>query len=107
MDGNEVQKIVIATIAELRRQGLLKDKYDTVRKEVEPQIRSFFLNKNSENIRKFLIDYSDDMYIDIIYLHYRDNVTLERIAECMSKDVSTVKRNKKRLLTLLYEYLEV
>lgn len=107
MDRNEVQSIILATIAELRRQGMLRDTYEAVRKNSEPQIRQFFLKKNNEKIKKFLIEYSDDPYIDIIYLHYRDNVTLEKIAEWMEKDVSTVKRNKKRLLMLLYDFLEV
>lgn len=107
MDRNEVQSIVLATIAELRRQGMLRDEYEAIRKTSEPLIRQFFLKKNNEKIKKFLIEYSDDPYIDIIYLHYRDNATLEKIAEWMEKDVSTVKRNKKRLLMLLYDFLEV
>lgn len=107
MDRKEVQSIILATISELRRQGMLKDEYEIIRKTSEPQIRQFFVKKNNDRVKNFLIEYSDDPYIDILYLHYRDNATLERIAECMSKDVSTIKRNKKRLLTSLYDYLEV
>jgi len=106
MDENEVRKIVIATIAEMSRQGRLKSEYDVIRKKVEPLIRQFFKTKSDEIIKKFLIEFSDDLYIDIIYLHYRDNMTLEKIAELINKDIRTVKRNKKRILISLYNFLE-
>lgn len=35
---------------------------------------------------------------DIIFLQYRDAKTLEWIAEYFNVDVSTIKRNKKRLI---------
>jgi len=106
MDRDEVRKVVIATIAELQCQGFLRDGYEAVKKTLESEIKQFFLKKNNENIKKYLIEYSDDPYIDIIYLHYRDSLTLERIAELTDKDVRTIKRNKKRLLMLLYSFLE-
>lgn len=103
MDKGEVQIIVMQTIKELRRQGLLKDDYSVMLKEIEPEIRLFFSKRQNEGIERFLYDYSEDPYIDIIYLHYRDNVTIERIAEVMDKDISTIKRNKKRLIKKMYD----
>lgn len=103
MDKGEVQIIVMQTIKELRRQGLLKDDYSVMLKEIEPEIRLFFNKRQNEGIERFLYDYSEDPYIDIIYLHYRDNVTIERIAEVMDKDISTIKRNKKRLIKKMYD----
>ena len=109
MDKGEVQAIVEQTIKALKRQGLLKDDYNIVLKETEPIIRDFFKNKkqNNDNITAFLDAYKSDAYIDIIYLHYRDGLTIERIAEEMSREVSTIKRNKKRLIMKLYDSLEV
>ena len=106
MDKGEVQVIVMQTIKELRRKGLLRDDYGVILKEIEPELRQFFSNRQNKTIEQFLINYSDDHYIDIIYLHYRDSVTIERIAELLDKDVSTIKRNKKRLLTKMYEVLD-
>lgn len=105
MNKQEIQSIVIMTIRELKRQGMIKDRYVIILKEVEPVIREYFEKKNNKELEYFLIDHSDDPYIDIIYLHYRDGVTIEKIAECLGKDVSTIKRNKKRLLVNIYDTL--
>lgn len=106
MDKQEVQNIILMTISELKRQGMLKDRYVVILKEVEPVLKSFFKKKNNKELERFLIDHSDDPYIDIIYLQYRDGITMERIAEAMEKDVSTIKRNKKRLIMNIYRILE-
>lgn len=106
MDNVEVQMIVRMTIKELKRQGMIKANYVTVLKEVEPVLREYFRKKENKKIEFFLRDRSDDTYIDILYLHYRDNITIERIAEVLEKDVSTIKRNKKRLIMSIYELLE-
>lgn len=106
MDKLEIQNIVKITITELRRQGLLKDEYNTILKELEPELKKYFNDKKDRVIECLLYKYADDPYIDVIYLHYRDNVTIERIADCMSKDVSTIKRNKKRLIMSMYRDLK-
>lgn len=106
MENVEVQMIVRMTIKELKRQGMIKANYVTVLKEVEPVLREYFRTKGNKQIEYFLRDRSDDTYIDILYLHYRDNITIERIAEVLEKDVSTIKRNKKRLIMSIYELLE-
>lgn len=106
MDKAEIQSIVIMTVQELKRQGLLKDTYGVILREFEPVIREYFTKKKSKNIEKVLHSYSDDPYIDIIYLHYRDSLTLEKIAHVMDRDISTIKRNKKRLILGMYELME-
>lgn len=106
MDKSEVETIVRMTINELKRQGMIKANYVMVLKEVEPVLREYFRNKDNKQIEYFLRDRSDDAYIDILYLHYRDNITIERIAVVLDKDVSTIKRNKKRLIMCINEFLE-
>lgn len=106
MDKAEVQSIIHMTIQELKRQGMLKDRYSVIIKNIDPVIKEYFLRKNNKKIEFFLRDNSDDPYIDVIYLHYRDGMTLEKIAGVLDKDTSTVKRNKKRLIMELYDVLE-
>lgn len=106
MEKEEVQKIIMMTINELKRQGMLKDTYSIVLKEIEPVIKEYFCKKNSKKIEKFFNSYSDDPYIDIIYLHYRDQINIEQISDILGKDVSTIKRNKKRLIMCAYNLLE-
>lgn len=102
----EIQNIVTMTINELRRQGMLKDEYSVILKETEPLIKEYFQKKNNKPIEYFLREYSDDPYIDIIYLHYRDGITIDKIAECLYKDTSTIKRNKKRLIKAIHSMLD-
>ena len=106
MEKSEVQAIVYMTIQEFKRQGLLRDRYSVILREVEPVIKDYFFKKNNSIIQKFLRDYSDHEYIDIIYLHYRDELTLVEIAGIMGKDDSTIKRNKKKLIMEIYNRLE-
>ena len=106
MDKAEVQEIILMTLQELRRQDMLKDRYSVVIKNIDPILKEYFFKKNNKKIEYFLRTHSDDPYIDVIYLHYRDSMTLERIASILDKDTSTVKRNKKRLIMELYDILE-
>lgn len=107
MDKTEVQNVVMMTINELRKQGMLKDLYSVVLRDIEPVIKEYFRKKDNKILSEFFRLYSDDQYIDIIYLHYRDNITMESIANILDKDISTIKRNKKRLIIKMYELLEI
>lgn len=106
---DDLEKIIAMTvrmtIKELKRNGMLKDRYTILLKETEPILREYFIKKNNKEIESFLINHSDDPYIDILYLHYRDGITIEKIAGYMDKDESTIKRNKKRLIMSIYELL--
>lgn len=101
MDKNEIKFIVAETIAELKRQGMIKDNYKAVKGKIEPELYEYF-KKGNQTIKKALIELSDDQYIDLIYLLYRDCFTIEHIADVLKKDASTIKRNKKRLLISIY-----
>lgn len=108
MTPEQVREVVKITIEELTKSKLLTtDNYQAVLKIVEPKLYNFFNNRGDGNgISYTLNSLSDDQYIDIIFLQYRDSKTLEWIAEYFSVDVSTIKRNKKRLIYKIYELLE-
>lgn len=110
MTAEQVREIVKITIDELTKAKLLQtDNYQDVLKIIEPKLSIFFSSKGSGNVTDIyyaLNQLLDDQYIDIIYLQYRDGKTLEWIAEYYNKDVSTIKRNKKRLILKMYEMLE-
>lgn len=94
MTAEQIKEIVRLTLIELTTQGKMKEpKYD------DTVIYEFFDGKKNDNgVCKALQQLSDDQYIDIIYLYYRDKKTLEWIAEYFNRDVSTIKRNKQRLI---------
>lgn len=105
MKPEQVREIVKITIDELtQRKQLDIENYQTTLRAVEANLYSFFDNK-SNDIAYALNQLSDDPYIDIIYLQYRDGKTLEWIAEYFNKDVSTIKRNKKRIIQAVYKLL--
>jgi hypothetical protein len=110
MTPEQIREIVKITIEELTASKLLKVNevnYEGILNYVEEKINSFFhLNINTKSVTYALNQLSDDQYIDIIFLQYRDNRTLEWIAEYMDKDVRTILRNKKRLIIKMYELME-
>ena len=56
-------------------------------------------------INSILLKFNKDPYYEIIKLKYFDNKTIEEIAEIMEKDISTITRNKNRLINTLKMYL--
>lgn len=106
MTTEQIREVVKMTLDELSSRKLLDD--TKVRMEaVSKKLRQFFNNRGDGNgISYALRELSDDPYIDILYLNYRDGRTIEWIAENMEKDVSTIKRNRKRLLLEVHRIIE-
>lgn len=110
MTPEQVREIVNITIDELLKRKVLDiEKYQNILRAVEVNLYSYFdgTNKNCIKFSHLLNSISDDPYIDIIYLQYRDGKTLEWIAEYFNKDVSTIKRNKKRIILDIYKLLDI
>ena len=83
------------TIEELLNDNALTDPFPRIKQIVEHKLRLFFnTNKDGTNIGYVLNQLSDDEYIDIIFLYYRDNKTLDFIAEYFDRDITTISRNK-------------
>lgn len=91
---------------ELAAANMLKDGYEVILKNTSERLRAFFKNGNDIAVKAALRELSDDPYIDIIYLHYRDEKTLEFIAEILERDVRTILRNKKRLVNRIAQLIE-
>lgn len=107
MTPEQVREVVKITLDELTaRKQINTHSYQSVLKVVDVRLYKFFKGTKDKQLSYILNQLSDDSYIDIIYLQYRDGKTLEWIAEYMTVDVSTIKRNKKRLINKIYEQLE-
>ena len=107
MTTEQIREIVKITLEELINCKVIKvDSYDHVLEYVSPKLTEFFNNSVSDpKISSALKLVSDDYYIDIIYLQYRDGHTIEGIAEYFNKEPRTILRNKKRLMYKIYEEL--
>lgn len=103
MTPEQIREIVKITIEELSNCNLIKDDYQLILKSMEKRLYHFFNDTDDSSLTLALRRLSDDPYIDIIYLQYRDGKTLEWIAEYFEKDTRTIMRNKKRLIVALHE----
>lgn len=103
----EVKEVVRMTIDELMARNMLCDPYTDILKQTEAKITKFFNSEgDADGVGKILKELSDDAYIDIIYLQYRDGKTIEWIAEAMDRNESTIIRNKKRIITTIHSKLK-
>ena len=109
MTPEQIREVVGATLDELIKRRLIKtDTYPYILREVDKRLYDFFQGRGDGNeINTILPRLDDDPYIDVIYLQYRERKTIEWIAEHLEKDVSTIKRNKKRLILSIYNMLNV
>ena len=122
-----IEKYIDETIqrytSELRRQGLLKDNkrtpfqktevllynYNNFKaaiqdkyEQIEAIEQSIQVTKNFISVIDAALDIlKDDHYFDIIRMKYFEGKTREEIAEHFDVDVSTISRNKNRLINLL------
>lgn len=106
MTPEQIREVVKMTLDELSRRKLLDD--SKMKRDIAGKaLRGYFgKGKSNKRLTYALQQLSDDPYIDILYLQYRDGKTIEWIAEKMEKDESTIKRNRKRLLMEVHSMLE-
>ena len=107
-----IQNTVDKTIAKLKLSGLIKDNRQTAFQKTEQILRSYNDMKKSYSedgtakkfvdiIDKALKELSDDMYYDIIPMTYFEGCSREEVAEYYNTTVTTISRNKKRLIEKL------
>lgn len=113
---NDIREIIYNTvdytIAKLKLSGLMKDNRQTAFQKTEQIFRNYNELKKSysENgtAKKFvdivdnaLKEIVDDTYYDIIPMMYFENQSRESIAEYFNTSVTTISRNKRRLVNKL------
>lgn len=106
-DKEFVQAIVLETIKELKRNGLLKSATDSAYHEATAMLRRHYKN-NEDNaaIAAALKEIEQDPYFKIIPLYFNYGYTIEEIAEVFDVEISTISRNKKRLSLEIYKLIE-
>lgn len=94
MEENKIKDIVKETILELEKKGYLKNKMEY--EDVLKIIRCYYENgENDEKMKKCIKNISNDRYFNIIPLYFKENKTIECIAEEFKVDRTTISRNKK------------
>ena len=105
MTEEEVKRIVKLTVEEMRRGHDVKDMYIRLEK--------YFLNLNEyiedggdPALASAILKINGDEYYPIIPLKFNDLYTDEQVAEIMNREVSTIRRNKKKLCLKLMREVE-
>ena len=103
-----VHKTVDETIYKLTTHRLLKDDQKTGIEKIEGLLRYYPLAKKlnddkyaqriTAQLDKALSEIQDDPYYDIIIMYYMQNETRFKIADVFDVTVTTISRNKKRLI---------
>lgn len=108
MTDKEIRQIVRITIEELTTSKLIKPEYGIIADKIEPIVNAYYAGTyNSDRLGQALAKIKTERYGDTIEYIYKHGYTLEHIAELYQVDVSTVSRNKQRLLRKVYDMLEV
>lgn len=118
MNDDEVEKIVNMTvnqtILKLKMTGLMKDDRKSAFQKTEELLRNYKAFKESdqeytvklvEKMDHALDKIHNDIYFEIIPMVYFEDATREEIAERYNTTVTTVSRNKTRLVNVLKSYL--
>ena len=103
MTEQEIRSIVNIVLDEIEKRAQVT--YRDILKVMDSRLYSYFQNYDDEELCTSLNKLVNDSYYNIILYQYSKRHTMEHIAELMDKEVSTIKRNKKRLLTKLYKIL--
>mgnify|MGYP004609683349 CR=1 FL=1 len=102
-----INDTVTATVLKLKMAGLMKDDRKTAYEKTEELLRNYNAFKNSDQpytiklvkkINDALFIIKDDIYYDIIPMYYFNGETREMIAEYYDTTVTTISRNKTRLI---------
>ena len=107
-----VEKTVDRTVAKLKLSGLMKDNRQTAFQKTEQILKNYNELKkcySEDGTAKKFVDIVDnalkellsDPYYDIIPMMYFENDTRENIAEYFDTTVTTISRNKRRLINKL------
>ena len=109
-----INDTVNATVLKLKVAGLMKDDRKTAYQKTEELLRNYnaflesdqpYTQKLIEKVEHALDEIKDDIYYGIIPMCYFYDKTREEIAEHYDTTVTTVSRNKTRLVNKLKSYL--
>ena len=103
-DRHEVEMIFKRLIVE--HEERLKESKDIAYSKVSRILFDYYKHgEKRRDVKEALITLQDDDYIGIIEAYYKNNKTVEVIAEEYFVDISTITRNKKRICVKIYNLL--
>lgn len=102
MNDTDVKTVVAETLDQLLHGKMIKYNDLVVYERMSEKLRAHY-NSADPLISCALEQLTAHPYFKILEMYYRDNMTLEEIAESYYCDVSTIVRNKKYLCIKVFE----
>ncbi len=103
MTDADIKRVVNATIDSMLRKNMLRYNDNMILSSVGDILTRYYDDDIKDiTIKDTLEKLSEHTYSDILTMYYRDHMTLEVIAEKYNVDVSTVRRNKRKLCLEFY-----
>ena len=107
MDKQTIKEIVHETIEELKRGGVLRTENELAYAEISAVLFTYYADgATDDRVKNALKEVEKDTYFRIVPLYFDYNYTIEKIAERLHVEVSTITRNKKRLCLAIYNALQ-
>lgn len=104
MKDQQIKEIVNETLEQLLKGNMLKYNDLIIYERVSAQLKEYYKSATpDERITIALTQLRSHAYYDVLEMYYKDNMTLEQVAEAMYCDISTVVRNKKYLCLKIFE----
>ena len=103
-----IKKTVKETVLQLKIEGLMKDLIRSPQEKTEDLLRNYqaltmsgdpAAEKMIQRIEMALRVIKEDPYYDVIIMYYIEGKTREDIADLLNTSVTTVSRNKSRLIS--------
>ena len=103
-----INKTVKETVLQLKIEGLMKDRIRSPQEKTEDLLRNYqaltmsgdpAAEKMIQRIEMALRVIKEDPYYDVIIMYYIEGKTREDIADLLNTSVTTVSRNKSRLIS--------
>ena len=111
MTENQIKKIIESTVLETiercKREGIIKASDENVYREASDLLKEYYQSGEKDASVKYALQaLRFEPYFKIIELFYKNDETLENIADIMEVDISTIVRNKKKLCLKVMQALQ-
>lgn len=103
---NYIDTAIERSIRAYRKAGIIKETEEAAYTDASAILANYYAEGQKDKTITYAINgLKFDQYLEIIPLYYGQNLKIERIAEVLGVDVSTVVRNKKRLALEIYKII--
>lgn len=105
MTDADIKRVVNATIDSMLKKNMIRYNDNMILSAAGNILTRYYDDGDDLDIKNTLDKLKNYTYYDVLEMYYRDHLTLEKIAEKYNVDVSTIRRNKKKLCIRFYNIL--